>query len=65
VTGALLAAEAERAGAPAVHYHEALAQLEGALASELRSGDLCVAMGAGDIDAAVRRVHRQLQRGEA
>lgn len=65
VTGELLARATRAAGAREVRYHEMLAPLEHALAAELRAGDLCIAMGAGDIDAAVRRVHHRLLRGES
>ena len=64
VTGELLVRAARTAGARDVRYHESLPELELALAAELRPGDVCVAMGAGNIDAAVRRVHRQLERGQ-
>jgi UDP-N-acetylmuramate--alanine ligase len=65
VTGELVAGAALAAGAPDVRYHATLAELERALAIELHPGDLCVGMGAGDIDAAVRRVHRRLQESES
>jgi len=65
VTGELVARAATLAGAADVRYHATLAELERALAAELRSGDLCVGMGAGDIDAAIRRVHQHLLGGGA
>ncbi|NJD11701.1 MAG: UDP-N-acetylmuramate--L-alanine ligase, partial [Gemmatimonadetes bacterium] len=65
VAGELLARATRAAGAREVRYHEMLAPLEHALAAELRAGDLCIAMGAGDVDAAVRRVHHRLLRGES
>jgi UDP-N-acetylmuramate--alanine ligase len=60
VTGELLVRTVTAAGALEVHYHETLPELERALAAELHPGDVCIAMGAGDIDVAIRRVHRQL-----
>jgi UDP-N-acetylmuramate--alanine ligase len=65
VTGELLAASARAAGAPDVRYHGTLPELEAALAAELRAGDVCIAMGAGNIDGAVRRVHARLAQGGA
>ena len=64
VTAELLVSAARHANARDVRYHQTLAELERALASELRAGDVCIGMGAGDIDGAVRRVCRRLQRGE-
>jgi UDP-N-acetylmuramate--alanine ligase len=65
VTGALLVDATRAAGATEVRYHASLADLEQALAAELGSGDVCVAMGAGDIGAAVRRVFVALGGGAA
>ncbi|HSJ14746.1 MAG TPA: UDP-N-acetylmuramate--L-alanine ligase [Longimicrobiales bacterium] len=56
VTGELLYAAVRAAGASAVHYHGPLAELEQALHQELRAGDVCLGMGAGDIDGVLRRV---------
>jgi UDP-N-acetylmuramate--alanine ligase len=49
VTGALVVAEAEGAGAREVHYRPELGALADELAATLRSGDLLVTMGAGNI----------------
>lgn len=50
VDGALVARAAEAAGVRGVRYEPELEQLADALASSLRAGDVCVTMGAGDID---------------
>jgi UDP-N-acetylmuramate--alanine ligase len=63
VTGELLARTARTAGARDVRYHETLAELERALVQELVPGDVCIAMGAGDIDAAAHRVLVELRGG--
>jgi UDP-N-acetylmuramate--alanine ligase len=49
INGALVARAVEQAGAP-VHYVPALRALESALLEKLRPGDVCVVMGAGDIE---------------
>ena len=49
VTGELVANAARDAGAP-VRYIAAVAELERAIAGWLEPGDVCVLMGAGDID---------------
>lgn len=59
VTGRLLVDAAVAAGAKDVRYHETLAELEAALTAELQPGDVCIAMGAGDINAAAQRVLEQ------
>ena len=64
VTGALVADAAREAGAAEVHYVADREELRAALASALRPGDLCLTMGAGDIDATGRAVLERL-RGEA
>jgi UDP-N-acetylmuramate--alanine ligase len=63
VTGELVAAAARDGGAREVHYHSDAAELADALAAALRSGDLCITMGAGNIDETGRAVLARL-RGE-
>ena len=60
VTGALIA-DAVRAAGTAVRYHPEIDGLADALARELRPDDVCITMGAGDID----RVARELLTGAA
>jgi UDP-N-acetylmuramate--alanine ligase len=65
VSGELVARAAERAvgrtGA-AVRYIPGLDELVEELARELRPGDVCLAMGAGDIDQAARALIERLRR---
>lgn len=56
ITGELVAREAEAAGAPEVRYESDRDRLVEGLTASLRPGDLCVTMGAGDIDAVGREV---------
>ncbi len=63
VTGALVADAARAAGAADVHYHADVAELRDALAASLRSGDLCLTLGAGDIDETGRVVRARLEGG--
>ena len=60
VTGELVARSAEAAGAAEVHYHPSVSDLPAALAAYLRPGDLCLAMGAGDITEAAAEVLARL-----
>jgi UDP-N-acetylmuramate--alanine ligase len=64
VTGALVAAAAEAAGARDVVYEPDRERLADRLSASLRAGDLCVTMGAGDIDETGRDVFARLG-GEA
>ena len=59
VTGEMIVAHARAAGAD-VRYLERRADVVDALAAELRPGDLCVTMGAGNLDAAARELLRVL-----
>ena len=61
VTGDLVVQAARAAGMTAVHYAPTLPELQRALAESLGEGDVCVAMGAGDIDVAVRAVYARLR----
>jgi len=60
VDGALVAHAVEAGGAERVRYTPTLAQLENALFAELRPEDVCVLMGAGNIDQASRRLLARL-----
>jgi UDP-N-acetylmuramate--alanine ligase len=64
VTGELVADAARRAGSAPVSYAATADALVDLLDRTLRSGDVCVAMGAGDIDATALRVVERL-RGDA
>lgn len=64
VDGGLVARATESAGGARVRYAPTLAQLENALFSELRPGDVCVLMGAGNIDRASRRLLARLRSAE-
>jgi UDP-N-acetylmuramate--alanine ligase len=55
VTGALVAHAVEAAGGSEVHYHPDLASLAEALAAALQPGDVCITLGAGNIDEAGRK----------
>lgn len=61
VTGRLVADAARAAGADAVHYTASLDELQRELVTVLTGGDVCVAMGAGDIDTAVRALYARLE----
>lgn len=50
VTGALVADAARDAGAREVHYVEDRGAVAGQVAASLRPGDVCLTMGAGDVD---------------
>ncbi|TVR63707.1 MAG: UDP-N-acetylmuramate--L-alanine ligase [Gemmatimonadales bacterium] len=50
VDGSLVVQAALDAGAQGVRYHADLASLSAAVASQLRSGDVCLVMGAGSIE---------------
>ncbi|MBI4544481.1 MAG: UDP-N-acetylmuramate--L-alanine ligase [Gemmatimonadetes bacterium] len=60
VTGELVAEAARAAGAADVRYHGALPELVDSLLGGLRPGDVCVAMGAGNIDEAARELLARL-----
>jgi UDP-N-acetylmuramate--alanine ligase len=57
VTGLLIAqAAADMAGGRPVYWLPALADAEPVLRAQLREGDVCVVMGAGDVDALAHRL---------
>lgn len=57
VSGLLIAqATADAAGGGAVYWLPAFADAEPVLRRELRAGDLCLVMGAGDVDELARRL---------
>src|SRR5690606_12215260 len=56
VTGELVARAVEAAGGAEVHYHAELDSLPEALAAMLVPGDVCITLGAGNIDATGREV---------
>ena len=62
VTGQLIVDAAKAAGAN-VHYAPTLDALVDGLDGALRTGDVCVAMGAGDIDGAARALLERLRAG--
>ncbi|HEY7771357.1 glutamate ligase domain-containing protein, partial [Longimicrobium sp.] len=62
VTGTLIADAARAAGAD-VRYVPARADVVDAVADEIRSGDLCLTMGAGNLDAASRELHARFAEG--
>jgi UDP-N-acetylmuramate--alanine ligase len=64
ITGEAVALACERAGV-AARYHAALGALVDGLAAGLVRGDVCIAMGAGDIDQAARRLLERLRSAEA
>ena len=64
VSGELIVNAAKRAGADGVHYAPTLDVLQGELAQVLVDGDVCIAMGAGDIDTAIRSVYARFAEGE-
>jgi UDP-N-acetylmuramate--alanine ligase len=57
ITGETVATAAREAGAPSVTYVADMPELEAALGAAVRPGDACIAMGAGDINEAIRRVY--------
>ncbi len=57
ISGDTIAKTARAAGAMNVTYIADLAELEAALGAALRPGDACIAMGAGNINEAIRRVY--------
>jgi UDP-N-acetylmuramate--alanine ligase len=61
VTGELVASAARQAGTRVV-YHPGVDGLEDALADGLEPGDLCLFMGAGDIDERAHALARRLDR---
>lgn len=63
VTGALVADAARRSGADATYLAHPAA-LTGALLETLNDGDVCVALGAGDIDLVARALVQGLRRRE-
>ncbi|HEX2077085.1 MAG TPA: UDP-N-acetylmuramate--L-alanine ligase [Longimicrobium sp.] len=63
VTGEMIAAHARQAGAD-VRYVADRADVVDTVAAELRPGDLCITMGAGNLDIAAREL-LQLLRGAA
>jgi len=64
VDGSMVARAAEAAGVPA-HYVPGLDALENALLEHLRSGDVCLGMGAGDIDGVLHRLYAALRARES
>lgn len=62
VTGALVAEAARRAGA-SVDYVAERAEVARAVAAALRPGDLCLTLGAGDLDRAAREIVALLDSG--
>jgi UDP-N-acetylmuramate--alanine ligase len=65
ITGELVAQAADRAKARRVEYEPAHTQVPGRLLPELRSGDVVVFMGAGNIDAAARDLLARLKEESA
>jgi len=61
VSGELVAQAAQKRSRAKVHYEPNVAALPERLAAELRSGDVCVLMGAGDIDRAARTLLQTLR----
>ncbi len=57
VSGELIVNAARRAGAAGVHFVPTLDTLQDELGRVLADGDVCIGMGAGDIDTAVRAVY--------
>jgi UDP-N-acetylmuramate--alanine ligase len=60
VTGELVAAAARTAGAQDVHYLPELDDAADRIGQALRAGDVCVAMGAGNIDRVARTLYAAL-----
>jgi UDP-N-acetylmuramate--alanine ligase len=65
VSGELVARAARAAGGAEVHYHADLASLAEAVAEGLRPGDVCITLGAGNIDETGRAVLERLGGGAA
>jgi UDP-N-acetylmuramate--alanine ligase len=65
VTGELVADAARAAGADVVHYAVTLDELHRELRTTLRSGDVLIAMGAGDIGDLAHEIFRSLGGGGA
>jgi UDP-N-acetylmuramate--alanine ligase len=61
ITGEVIADAARAAGARAVHYRASLEELIGTVARSLATGDVCLALGAGNIDVAARELMQRLQ----
>jgi len=57
VTGELIVDAARRAGADGVHYAPTLEALQDELGRVLVDQDVCIGMGAGDIDTVIRAVY--------
>ncbi len=64
VTGELVARAVLDAGALHVRYLARLPDLVDRLVTELAAGDVCIAMGAGNIDHVVRRIFERIRDGE-
>jgi UDP-N-acetylmuramate--alanine ligase len=64
ITGALVAERAEAAGGTAT-YLEDRASLPAEVRARLREGDLCLTLGAGDLDEAAREILGLLHEGPA
>jgi UDP-N-acetylmuramate--alanine ligase len=64
VTGEMILAHVRRAGTD-VRYVQDRADVVDAVAAELRAGDLCVTMGAGNLDIAARELLEMMTRGAA
>ncbi len=62
VTGELVASAARQAGAEVV-YHPEIEGLDEALSEWLEPGDVCLLMGAGDIDARAHALADRLEGG--
>ncbi len=62
VSGRLVSEAARTAGAPEVHYEARLDALTDSLLGAVRAGDLCLVMGAGDIDGVGRALVARLQK---
>jgi UDP-N-acetylmuramate--alanine ligase len=60
VNGMMVVRATEAAGAAEVRFAPTLDDLVAGLAAELRAGDVCVAMGAGDVTSAARTLLRRL-----
>jgi UDP-N-acetylmuramate--alanine ligase len=63
VTGALVAEGARQAGVT-VHYVDERAAVPAQVASRLREGDVCLTLGAGNLDAAAREIMALVAEGE-
>ncbi|HEY8469334.1 MAG TPA: UDP-N-acetylmuramate--L-alanine ligase [Longimicrobiales bacterium] len=65
VSGELVARATREAGGAEVRYHEDLSSLADAVAEMLRPGDVCITLGAGNIDETGRAVLERLGGGSA